>query len=185
MPRAGMLCLEHPPAVCAVKDSFCLSPRGAGIQSFPPATPNSNRFCSAARERSNGKKSASSPDQQGAPLCPRSTHREGLKGSPGTPNSQCLCPITQKRRSWLCSQAQATPCIQKKLSSPGGGSKTQPHSRNKRDRAEPALPVPPLGSSTLQCQLNSARRAWQLLSAHLPLCSSPSAILPPQHSWQS
>lgn len=39
---------EHPPAVGAVRDSLCLALRGAGIKWFPPATWNSNSFCSAA-----------------------------------------------------------------------------------------------------------------------------------------
>lgn len=168
---------EHPPAVGA-----SASPSGVlGSSGFlqQPGIPTA--FAQLLEKRARGGKVSVQPrPARCLPVSPWSRHlhtqgREGLSVTPGTPNPRCSCPSTPQRTSWLGSQAQAAPCIptrpEQAADSPGGGSKTQPHSSNTSARAKPGLPVPPPGSSTLQCQLHIA---WQLLSA----------ILPPQHGWQ-
>lgn len=182
LPAAGSV----PSSVCCQGQILPL-PQRCWDQGVSPSNLEFQRLLFSLRKEQWGK-SVSSQEQQGASLCPpvsiTSTQgREGLNGTAGSPNSLSLSSHSTEDELALLT-SPATPCIQEQAAdSPGGGSKTQPRSRN-------TMPELNLAS---QCHLWGAAHSSASCTApgepgscsgppfHTAGCSCPSASLPPHH----
>lgn len=177
-------CSRERPQQCVLSGTDSASPPALlGSRAFPQQPGIPTAFVQLEKGAM-GKVSVQPRAARCLPVSITSTQgREGLNGTAGSPNSLSLSSHSTEDELALLT-SPATPCIQEQAAdSPGGGSKTQPRSRNTMPELNLASQCHLWGAahSSASCTAPGQPGSCSGPPSHTAGCSCPSASLQPHH----